>query len=154
MKKILSFLYRTKLLKINPSKVLFWTENNKPHKLILALEYGTYDVRKYAIEGLCRLKYENTINILLSLIDDPIQLVSEAAMQGLTSLTKGVDENINIKIDQKKQYWKNQNNKAKNRKLQYISNLSFNNNEKESSSQRLEKRYKQQRDSNHPPFGF
>jgi HEAT repeat protein len=154
MKRLLTILYRTSLLKLTTNKVSRWVKNGNIDNLIMALEYGIYDVRKGAIEGLTTLKHKESIPLLEKYLDDSIQSVSESAIEGLTILTNEKNSIINEKIKQKKQYWKAK--KANKKKIEgsYISNLSFRNQEKESPSQRLERRFKQQRDTNHPPFGF
>jgi len=102
MKTVLAFLYRVGILKVSTKAVARWVENRNLDKLTLALEYGIYDVRKAAIEGLTSLKQKESIPLLERFLDDPVQLVSESAMVGLSTLTSGNDTTINEKIKQKK----------------------------------------------------
>lgn len=146
------FLYKKGVLKFNANKIQKWVKEGKSNHLIIALQLGLYDIRKLSVEGLAKLQHIDAIPSLINALDDSVKTVSDASMEALQSLTKKDDQEINQKIKAKQSYWKNKKNEVK--KGSYISNLSFGQREKESPSQRLEKRFKQQRDTNHPPFGF
>ena len=146
------FLYKNGFLKFNKDKINNWVNEAKSNHLAIALQLGFYDIRKLSVKGLEKLQHTNAIPLLIHALDDPVKVVSEASMEALQTLTQEKDQEINQRIKAKQAYWKKKEKASK--KSNYISNLSFEQHERESPSQRLERRFKQQRDANHPPFGF
>lgn len=148
---LIDYLYNKGLLKITTDKVRRWTDAGNEQKLLFALEYGLFNFRVKAIEGLIAINYPQIEKVLEQAIDDPVQSVSMLAIEALRKTTNSLI--IHKKIEEKLKFWEQRKEQmtwaaTRSRSYPYFDGGST----KESPGSRLMSRLNQQRSDNHPPW--
>ncbi len=87
-------------------KINYWIDTKQFDKLVFASKKGNYKIRLSLLSGIIGL-LENVKmkNITIELIDDKVQIISEKAMEILTSRFDKSDSELIKKIDDKQEYW-------------------------------------------------
>lgn len=108
---MIQILYSLGLLKLTLKRVDKWAHENDEKRLIFALEKGLYNVREKAAEKLGIIRTNNALPFLVRAIDDDIRSVSFAAMNAVEKI--GLNKELEQKITEKKEYWKEKEKKDK-----------------------------------------
>ncbi|UII25744.1 hypothetical protein LVD15_20910 [Fulvivirga maritima] len=146
MNRVESYLYKRKFLKFTEAKLAAWNEGGCIDNLIFAAENGMFNIRYTCIKLLSsKLDQSKVKYLLITMIRDDVELVSEAAIEALKPC---IDSNISKLIEEVRSQRKI-NKMAKN---PYLSNIGFHEELKERPSDRLMNRLKEQQRVNHPPY--
>ncbi|MEQ6169106.1 HEAT repeat domain-containing protein [Ekhidna sp. MALMAid0563] len=151
MNSIERFLYNHRILKLTENKLERWNRTDAIDKLIFAAENGMYNIRLKCIEQLTNRTRELEIDkLLVTLISDDVEVVSEAAIEALEQTASPEQREL---IEQTRKNWKLKNRKKK-RPNSYIANIQLGDTGKPRPSDRLMETLRSQQQTNHPPFGF
>jgi hypothetical protein len=87
-------------------KINYWIDTKQFDKLVFASKKGNYKIRLNLLSGIIGLlENVNIKNIPIELIDDKVQIISEKAMEILTSKFDKSDSELIKKINDKQEYW-------------------------------------------------
>ncbi|GAB5524085.1 MAG: hypothetical protein Roseis2KO_19570 [Roseivirga sp.] len=148
---LIDYLYKKGLLKITADKVRRWTDMGNEQRLLFTLEYGMFNMRMVAIEGLVAINFPQLEEVLEEAIDDPVQSVSMLAIEALRKSTN--DQRVQEKIEEKLRFWEQREEQMAWAASRSRSYPDFDGGRtKESPSSRLMSRLNEQRSDNHPPW--
>ncbi|PWL29056.1 hypothetical protein [uncultured Roseivirga sp.] len=151
MNRIEAFLYQHQILKLSERKLERWNKIEAVNKLIFAARNGIFHIRLKSVELLSNKASKPEIeSLIISMISDDVQVVSEAAMKVLENTSNSELKEL---IKRTKKEWKMK--KAK-KKLgaPYMANTHFGDSEKLRPRDRLMQRLRDQQQANQPPYGF
>ena len=83
MNKIKRYLYVKGIFKLKETTLNKWAKNKNIDGLLLALDKGLYNIRIASILLLVELLGEQSVDMIKKCIDDPVQTVSEYAMDSI-----------------------------------------------------------------------
>ena len=115
MNTIERFLYQHRILKLTEHKLERWSKDDATSKLIFAAENGIFNIRLKCIEQLAnRTKEPEIKKLLITMISDDVEVVSEAAIKTLEPTA--TPELLEL-IERTRKNWKLKKRKKKRSKL-------------------------------------
>lgn len=147
MHQLEALCYDIGLLKLSQKKIKHWFDQGDTTRLIFAAKKGFFPIRLLCIELMSGMMTDQKVYTQLkSMIDDPVDTVSEAA---IALFENDNDQRLKTQI---KAARKKRKNKAKIRSKSKRSYPSFIQEGPTRPSDRLMERLRQQQWDNHPPF--